>query len=62
MQQGFWALNETINKAIFGIDEIERVKTQIEASIKFDQSDISSIASDNFNEKFFKNKKMGRKI
>ena len=62
MQQGFWALNETINKAIFGIDEIERVKTQIEASIKFDQSDISSIASDKFNEKFFKNKKMGRKI
>ena len=27
-----------------------------------DQSDISSIASDKFNEKFFKNKKMGRKI
>ena len=52
-------LNESINKAKFPIKEIKKVKSQIEASIKIDNSDISTIASNKFN-KFFKDQLIGR--
>ena len=61
LQEGFYLLNESINKAKFPIKEIKKVKSQIEASIKIDNSDISTIASDKFNEFFFKDQLIGRK-
>jgi len=60
LQEGFYLLNESINKAKFPIDEIKKVKSQIEASIKIDNSDISTLASNKFNESFFKDKLIGR--
>ena len=53
LQEGFYLLNESINKAKFPIKEIKKVKSQTEASIKLDNSDISTIASNNFNKFFF---------
>ena len=55
LQEGFYLLNESINKAKFPIKEIKKVKSQIEASIKIDNSDISTIASNKFNKFFFQN-------
>ena len=60
LQEGFYLLNESINKAKFPIKEIKKVKSQIEASIKIDNSDISTIASNKFNKFFFKNQLIGR--
>ena len=60
LQEGFYLLNESINKAKFPIKEIKKVKSQIEASIKIDNSDISTLASNKFNESFFKDKLIGR--
>ena len=61
LQEGFYLLYESINKPKFPINEIKKVKSQIEASIKIDNSDISTIASDKFNEFFFKDQLIGRK-
>ena len=61
LQEGFYLLYESINKAKFPVNEINKVKSQVEASIKIDNSDISTIASDKFNEFFFKDKLFGRK-
>ena len=60
LQEGFYLLNESINKAKFPINEIKKVKSQIEASIKIDNSDISTIASNKFNKFFFKDQLIGR--
>jgi len=60
LQEGFYLLNESINKAKFPIKEIKKVKSQIEASIKIDNSDISTIASNKFNKFFFKDQLIGR--
>ena len=62
IQEGFWLLQESINKPTFPINEINKVKSQIEASIKIDESNVSNIASDKFNEFFFKEKKLKKKI
>ena len=53
-------LFESINKARFPINEIKKVKSQVKASIKIDNSNISTIASNKFNEFFFKDKLIGR--
>ena len=53
LQKGFWLLQETINHPQFDQNEITKVKKQIEASLKIDQSNVSTIASDLFNENFF---------
>ncbi len=60
LQEGFYLLHESINKAKFPINEIKKVKSQVEASIKIDNSDISTIASNKFNEFFFKDQLIGR--
>ena len=52
-KEGFNLFKEALNFPKFSEDEIEKVKKQIVASIKIDQSNISSIASDKFNENFF---------
>ena len=54
IQEGFWLLHESLNKPVFQLDKINEVKSQIVASIKIDQSNISTIASDKFNDFFFK--------
>ncbi len=60
LQEGFYLLHESINKAKFPIKEIKKVKSQLEASIKIDNSNISTLASNKFNEFFFKDKLIGR--
>ncbi len=62
LQKGFWLLQETINHPQFDQNEITKVKKQIEASLKIDQSNVSTIASDLFNENFFFDKSFSRKI
>ena len=62
IQEGFWLLYESLNKPIFQLDKINEVKSQIEASIKIDQSNISTIASDKFNDLFFTNSKLGKTV
>ncbi|MBS91518.1 MAG: hypothetical protein CMM95_00490 [Rickettsiales bacterium] len=62
IQKGFWLLQEVVNKAKFDQNEIEKVKKQLEASIKIDGSDVSTIASDKFNEDFFLGESFSRKI
>ncbi len=62
IQEGFWLLYESLNKPIFQSDKINEVKSQIEASIKIDQSNISTIASDKFNDFFFINNKLGKAV
>ncbi len=60
LQEGFYLLHESINKAKFPLNEIKKVKSQVEASIKIDNSNISTIASNKFNKFFFKDKLIGR--
>ncbi len=62
IQEGFWLLYESLNKPLFQLDKINEVKSQIEASIKIDQSNISTIASDKFNDFFFINNKLGKTV
>ena len=54
IQEGFWLLFESINNPLFNSEEIEKVKKQVQASIKIDKSDVQSQASDRFNQNFFK--------
>ena len=61
-EQGFWLLHESINNALFRPEQINKVKSQIEASIKIDESDSSTIASDKFNELFFSDESMQKKV
>tara|TARA_X000001036_G_scaffold163691_1_gene155363 strand:+ start:156 stop:1460 length:1305 start_codon:yes stop_codon:yes gene_type:complete len=61
-EQGFWLLHESINNALFRPEQINKVKSQIEASIKIDESDLSTIASDKFNEQFFSDHSMQKKV
>ena len=62
IQEGFWLLHESLNKPVFQLDKINEVKSQIVASIKIDQSNISTIASDKFNDFFFINNKLGKTV
>ena len=61
IQEGFWLLFESINKPLFDPQEIDKVKKQIVASIKIDQSDIQTQASERFN-KLFKESKSSRNV
>ena len=61
-EQGFWLLHESINSALFRPEQINKVKSQVEASIKIDESDSSTIASDKFNELFFSDERMQKKV
>ena len=53
---------ESLNKPVFQLDKINEVKSQIKASIKIDQSNISTIASDKFNNFFFINNKLRKRV
>ena len=50
--QGFEILDQILNYLKFEDNDIKKIKKQIEASLKIDESDISTISNDNFN-KFF---------
>lgn len=52
-QKGFELFYEALNHPRFDKDDINKIKNQIVASIKIDQSNISTLASDKFNENFF---------
>ena len=62
IQEGFWLLFESINNPLFNSEEIEKVKKQVQASIKIDKSDVQSQASDRFNQNFFQNSKLSRNV
>ena len=51
--KGFELFKEALNYPRFSEDEIKKVKNQISSSIKIDQSNIATIASNKFNEYFF---------
>ena len=53
---------ESINNPLFNSEEIEKVKKQVQASIKIDKSDVQSQASDRFNQNFFQNSKLSRNV
>ncbi len=50
---GFELFHKALNLATFPTEEIEKVKNQVKASIKIDESDIPTLASKKFNESFF---------
>ena len=62
VQEGFWLLSESINKPLFNSEEIKKVKNQIQASIKIDKSNIQTQVSERFNNNFFVNSKLSRKV
>ena len=52
-KKGFELFYEALNHPRFDKDDIIKIKNQIIASIKIDESNISTLASDKFNENFF---------
>ena len=53
LEQGFELFYQALNHPRFDEGDIERVKNQIISSIKLDQSDLSTLASNKFNQFFF---------
>ena len=60
--QGFEILDQILNYPKFEVNDIKKIKKQIEASLKIDESDISTLSNDNFNKFFFKKHKFSKKI
>ena len=60
VEKGFNLFYEALNFPDFKLEDIERTKKQIIASIKIDDSDLSTLASNKFNENFFKNHKFSK--
>lgn len=54
-QSGFNLFYEALNYPEFNLSDIERIRKQVISSIKIDESDLSTLASNKFNENFFKN-------
>ncbi len=53
-KEGFDLFYEALNHPSFNELDIERVKKQVISSIKIDESDLSTLASNKFNQNFFK--------
>ncbi|MEE2694983.1 MAG: pitrilysin family protein [Pseudomonadota bacterium] len=62
IDDGFSLFYEALNHPRFDEREIEKIKKQIEASIRIDESDIPKIASDKFNHFFFNKHSFSRKV
>ena len=54
-QSGFNLFYEALNHPAFNLSDFERIRKQVISSIKIDESDLSTLASNKFNENFFKN-------
>ena len=60
--QGFEILDQILNFLLkFEDNDIKKIKKQIEASLKIDEFDISTLSNDNFNKFFFKKHKFSKK-
>lgn len=59
---GFKLFYEALNHPSFNEVDIERVKKQINSSIKIDESDLSTLSSNKFNQFFFKTHKFSKNI
>lgn len=62
LKEGFEILDQILNYPKFLDEEISKVKKQIYASLKIDESDISTLANYKFNEIFFENHRFSKRI
>ena len=62
VQESFELLKIAINRETFDEDDVKKVKNQIKASLRFKQSDISSISSRLFTESFYLGHKFSNPI
>lgn len=62
VEQGFELLDQVLNFPTFDNNDLEKVLKQIEASLKIDQSNLSTLSSDKFNDIFFKNNNFSKRI
>ena len=62
LEQGFELFYQALNYPRFDDEDIERVKKQIISSIKLDESDISTLASNKFNQFFFNEHGFSRNV
>ena len=61
-KEGFDLFYEALNHPSFNELDIERVKKQVISSIKIDESDLSTLASNKFNQNFFKDHVFSKNI
>ena len=61
-KDGFDLFYEALNHPSFSEVDIERVKRQVISSIKIDESDLSTLASNKFNQNFFKDHVFSKNI
>ncbi len=61
-KQGFDLFYEAVNHPSFNDADIERVKRQVISSIKIDESNLSTLASNKFNQNFFKDHVFSKNI
>ena len=62
LEQGFELFYQALNHPRFDEVDIERVKKQIITSIKLDESDLSTLASNKFNQFFFNEHNFSRNV
>ncbi len=62
LEQGFELFYQALNHPRFDEDDIERVRKQIISSIKLDESDLSTLASNKFNQFFFNEHNFSRNV
>ena len=62
VEQGFELLDQVLNFPKFDKSDLEKVLKQMEASLKIDQSDLSTLSNNKFNDIFFKNNNFSKRI
>ena len=62
LEQGFELFYQALNHPRFDEEDIERVRKQIISSIKLDESDLSTLASNKFNQFFFNEHNFSRNV
>ena len=62
VEQGFELLDQVLNFPKFHKNDLEKVLKQMEASLKIDQSDLSTLSNNKFNDIFFKNNNFSKRI
>ena len=62
VEQGFELLDQVLNFPKFDKSDLEKVLKQMEASLKIDQSDLSTLSNNKFNEIYIKNNNFSKRI
>ena len=62
VEQGFELLDQVLNFPKFDKSDLDKVLKQMEASLKIDQSDLSTLSNNKFNDIFFKNNNFSKRI